>query len=94
MAPQDSPDHMLISLSTGTWVVRPHGARGRNVLKIQNGTDLDAAVELVTASVPRKTFWIVYKRAREEKVVGGIAAGTYLLRFALGQDWEATTRKS
>jgi hypothetical protein len=61
--------------------------------KIQNGTDLDAAVRLVTASLPRKTFWIVYVKTREETVVSGIAAGAYLLRFALGQDWKATARR-
>jgi hypothetical protein len=86
------PERPAISLPTGTWVLKPRGIRGRGVLRIQNGGDLDSEVKLVTVSIPRKVLWIVYIRAHEERTVRGIAFGTYLLRFALGRDWDAATR--
>jgi hypothetical protein len=46
---------------------------------------------LVTAGFPREVLWIVYIRAHEEQKVSGIAAGTYLVRFAMGRDWEGAT---
>jgi len=89
VAPQDIPAHEALSLPTGTWILRPHGARGRGVLKVQNGSDLDSAVRLVTAATPRKVLWTLYIRAHGEKETGGIVAGSYLLRFTLGEDWDA-----
>jgi len=87
------PERPAVSLPTGTWVLKPRGIRGRGVLRIQNGGDLDSAVKLVTVSIPRKVLWIVYIRAHEERTVRGIEFGTYLLRFALGRDWDVDTRK-
>jgi hypothetical protein len=87
------PSPIAISLPTGTWIITPRGIRGEGILRIKNGTGLDAAVKLVTAVSPRKTAWMVYIRAGEEKTVAGIGAGTYLLRFALGLDWDASDRK-
>ena len=83
----------LVSLSTGTWILTPRTTTGRGLLRIQNGTDLDSAVKLVTATYPRRILWTLYIRAGEEELVSGIDAGTYLLRFALGHNWEARTRK-
>ena len=90
---RDLPLRSAVSLPTGTWVVAPRGTKGRGILTIQNGSNLDSAVKLVTASLPRTVFWIVYIRAHEERTVSGLSAGTYLLRFALGRDWEAGTRR-
>ena len=87
------PERVAVSLPTGTWVIRPRGVKGQGILKIYNGTGLDAAAKLVTATAPRKTIWLLYIRANEEKAVSGIGVGTYLLRFALGVDWDASTRK-
>ena len=87
------PQPPVVSLRTGTWIMEPHGIAGRGVLIIRNGGGLDSAVKLVTASLPRKVFWIVYIRAHEERRVSAIAVGTYLLRFAMGRDWEAGTRR-
>jgi hypothetical protein len=81
-----------VSLANGTWILKPHGNMGHGVLRIQNGGDLDAAVRLVSASVPRKLFWITYVRAHGEKTVNGIPVGSYLLRFALGRDWNTDSR--
>jgi hypothetical protein len=36
---------------------------------------------------------MLYIRAHEEKEINGIGAGSYLLRFTLGQDWDSETRK-
>jgi hypothetical protein len=36
---------------------------------------------------------MVYIRAHDETVRNGIGTGAYLLRFALGLDWDVTTRK-
>jgi hypothetical protein len=87
------PERPTVSLPNGTWLLKPHENRGHGVLRIQNGDDFDSTVRLVTASIPRKLFWVIYIRAHEEKTVSGIAAGTYLLRFALGRDWNADTRR-
>jgi len=87
------PERVAVSLPTGAWIIRPHGIAGHGVLKIENGSGLDAVVKLVTADSPRKTVWMLYVRAHEQKSVPGIAVGSYLLRFALGLDWDADTRK-
>jgi hypothetical protein len=89
----DPSGHPAVSLPNGTWILKPRGIRGHGVLRIQNGSDLDSAVKLVTASLPRKVFWVVYVRGHEERTLRGIAAGAYLLRFALGRDWDADTQR-
>ncbi len=78
--PQDAPPHEAVTLPTGTWILRPRGARGHSVLKIQNGSDLDSVVMLVTAATPRRRLWMLYVRAHEEKEASGILAGTYQRR--------------
>jgi hypothetical protein len=87
------PERVAISLPTGAWIIRPRGIAGHGVLKIENGSGLDAVVKLITADSPRRTVWMLYIRAHEQKSVPGIAVGNYLLRFALGLDWDADTRK-
>jgi len=89
----DSSGHPAVSLPNGTWILKPRGIRGHGILRIQNGSDLDSAVKLVTASLPRKVFWVVYVRGHDERTLSGIAAGAYLLRFALGRDWDAETQR-
>ena len=87
------PEHVAVSLPTGAWIIRPRGMAGHGVLKIENGSGLDAAVKLITANSPRKTVWMLYIRAHEQKSIAGISIGNYLLRFAMGLDWDADTRK-
>src|SRR5437667_263496 len=41
----------------------------------------------------RNAVWMLYIRAHEQTPVRRIAAGSYLLRFALGLDWDADIRK-
>ena len=86
-----SPARIPVSLPTGTWLISPRGGRGRGVLKIHNGTDLDAVVKFVTATPSHRTRWKLYVRADDDKTVNGIGIGSYLLRFALGRDWDVTT---
>ncbi len=80
-------------LPSGTWVQKPRATEGRGALTIQNGGDLDSEVKLVGVRFPRQVFWAIYIRAHEEKTVNEIGAGAYLLRFALGRDWDADARK-
>jgi len=87
------PERAAVSLPTGTWVIPPRGVRGHGILTISNGTGLDAVVKLVPAIPPRSAVWMVYIRAHDETVRNGIGTGAYLLRFALGLDWDAATRK-
>ena len=87
------PQRIPVSLPTGTWIIKPRGAPGHGVLKIENGSPLDAVVKLVTADPPRKTVWKLYVRAHEQKSVARINEGTYLLRFALGSDWDGGTKR-
>jgi hypothetical protein len=88
-----STGYPAVSLPNGTWILKPRGIRGHGVLRIQNGSDLDSAVKLVTAGLPRKVFWIVYVAGHGERTLSGIAPGAYLLRFALGRDWDAETQR-
>jgi len=87
------PEEAPISLPTGKWLVRPRGITGAGVLRIENGSGLDAVVKLVTAGSPRTTIWMMYVRADDHKSVSAIGDGNYLLRFALGLDWDADTKK-
>ena len=73
---------------TGAWIVRARGRHGLGQLEVENGSDLDSVVKLVSASVPRKVFWEVYARAHDSETVKGVHAGSYLLRFALGRNWD------
>jgi hypothetical protein len=87
------PERVAVSLPTGAWIIPPRGRAGNGVLKIENGTGLDAAVKLVPVGFRRKAVWELYVRAGEPTTVQRIAVGSYLLRFALGLDWDADTRK-
>lgn len=84
--PQQAPAHEAVSLPTGTWILKQRGYGGRGVLKIENGSDMDSAVRLVTDATPRRSVWMRYIRAHDEQETSGIGAGNYLLRFTLGQD--------
>ena len=87
--PQASfPERIAVSLPTGTWLIKPRGSRGRGVLKIHNGTDLDAVVKLVTTAPSPRAVWKLYIRAGDDYTVNGIGVGSYLFLYALGLDWE------
>jgi hypothetical protein len=87
------PERVAVSLPTGAWIIRPRGMAGHGVLKIENGSGLDAVVKLITANSPRKTVWMLYIRAHEQKSIPGISIGNYLLRFAMGLDWDVDAKK-
>jgi hypothetical protein len=87
------PERTPVSLLTGTWIIKPRGLTGNGILKIENGSGLDAVVKFVTADSPRKTVWMLYIRAHEHKSVSGISVGSYFLRFALGRDWDTDARR-
>ena len=87
------PQRIPVSLPTGTWIINPGETDGNGSLKIRNGTSFDSAVKLVTATTPRKTIWILYIRHNDVKTIRRISAGSYLLRFALGTDWDTASEQ-
>jgi hypothetical protein len=101
---QEASERPAASLATGTWLMEPRGPRGDGVLNLRNGTGVDAVVKLVSVDTPlrkagnapngeREVFWVLYIRAHEEETVKGVAVGGYLLRYALGQDWDVEGQK-
>jgi hypothetical protein len=87
-----APKPIVVSLPTGTWLTAPRGTKGDGILRIQNGSGLDAVVKFVSAMPPRRTVWMVYIRAHDTDTVKGVGPGSYLLRFGLGLDWDASSR--
>ncbi len=77
-----------ISLPTGTELKQLGGRRGPGALTVDNGTDRDAVVKLVEERVPPRTRQTVFIRARESWTIEGVPRGRYVLRFALGADWD------
>lgn len=75
-------------LKTGTNIRPPLGASGRGTLRINNGTNYDAAVTLLDEenNTARR---FVYIRAREATTLSAIAPCQCRLFFALGTDWDA-----
>ena len=91
---QEQPSQRpALSLATGTWIMEPRGRKGDGVLKLRNGTGLDAVVKLVSLHKPREVFWVVYIKAHGAETVDRIGPGVYLLRFGLGLDWDIEGQK-
>ncbi len=67
-------------------------ARGRGILRIQNGQALDAvgAIFQLNSTSPDLA---VYVRRHESAELGAIAPGTYAIRFSSGIDWDDGTRR-
>jgi hypothetical protein len=78
---------------TGTWVVRYRGQGGRGQLEIKNDTDSDSVVKLISASIPREIFWVIYIRAHDAYTIKGVRPGSYLLRFAQGSEWDGPSKR-
>jgi hypothetical protein len=85
-----APPHVPVSLANGTNLRPPHGPEGLGEIKISNHTGSDAAVKLKT-SVDTMTVRFVYVRTNSDVIVPKIAPGEYLLQFATGLDWDATS---
>lgn len=64
---------------------------GRSTLTVENGTSSDALVKLVEDGDLRRLNSAFYVRSGERWVAEGIAPGTYILMFALGQGFDQNT---
>ncbi len=77
-----------MSLTTGTELKHFGTRKGLGALTVDNGTDRDAVVKLVEDRVPPRTRRAVFIRAQESWTIEGVPRGRYVLRFALGGDWD------
>ncbi len=83
-------EHPPVSLPTGT-ELKPVGARkGHGALTVENGTGRDAIVKLVEDITPQRTRRAVYIQSGASWEIRNISSGRYILRFALGTDWDET----
>ena len=83
----------LLSLPSGTEIIRPRGPKGLGSLRIINGTSLDAVAKLVEDAPPRRTRRLVYVRANSEATIKDIGPCRCLLQFSTGVDWDRSSRK-
>ena len=81
-----------LALPNGTELIPPRGKRGYGEVKILNGTETEAAAELVSESGPETPLRLVYIRAGAAVTVGGIGPGIYCLNFRLGEEWLPVSR--
>jgi hypothetical protein len=79
-------------LSTGSYLVEElFGGPGE--LKIENGLDLDAVAILSSLGEPKAPLMAVYIQATHSYTISGIKAGTYVLYFTLGEDWDSCSER-
>ena len=64
---------------------------GIGELSVDNGTEFDAVVKLVDARTMR-TERMMFVRSGSRASLGRIYAGTYLVRFTTGYNWQATSQ--
>jgi hypothetical protein len=76
------------TLPTGTELPSIPGRRGLGVLTVRNGTAHDAVVKLVEGGTTQQTRRARYVQAHDTLNIEAIAKGRYVLRFALGTDWD------
>jgi hypothetical protein len=74
--------------ANGTVVYRRQGPQGRGRLTIENGRKTDAVVSLLEGSDPRRQYAAIYVQAGQRATLAGIAEGTYVIQFRLGQEWD------
>lgn len=86
-APAATP---AVSLPTGTVIKsRSYYLSGDGELKIDNGTNSDAVAKLIAGGT---SIFTVYIKAHSIYTIKDITNGTYWLVFALGSDWDASTK--
>jgi len=76
-----------VSLANGTNIQPPQGESGYSQLTIENGNTVDAVAKLVDAT-SGQTLRFVYVKANDTVVLDNLGQGTYILKFALGTDWD------
>lgn len=81
-----SPD--MVPPATGTYILPRRTLGGRGELKVENGTEHDAVIQLVRLSnAGRRTYCKIYVRALDLFTVESIPDGGYEVRFASGDGW-------
>lgn len=84
--PTATPTAVPVQLLNGQELLKV-GPLGLSTLAVTNGTTQDALVKLVTAGA-KSTVRTVYVVRQSDWTIKGIAPGSYLLRFAVGNDWD------
>jgi hypothetical protein len=79
----------LFGPATGTELIRG-GMKGLSSLKVSNGTDHDAVVNLLVGD---RTLRAVYIGKGRTWRIPNVAPGSYRLRFAIGKSWNPTTQR-
>lgn len=90
--PPPELERPAFALPNGAEIKPPADPMGRGVLIIQNGNERDAVAKLIDSSSHQLCRW-VYVRAGHETTLRDIGPSTYLLRFALGIDWDRHARR-
>jgi hypothetical protein len=80
-----SPDAPASRPKNGSFVKAP-ARRGTGQLKIKNG-GTDTIVSLVPVGGDKTPLFTLYVRAASNDTVDGVAAGTYFIYYATGEDW-------
>ena len=77
---------------TGTYLVKDM-PRGKAKLEVENGLDSDAVVIMSLPEKPDKPLVAVYIQAGDDYNIKQIDAGTYIIYFSLGHDWDEGSGK-
>jgi hypothetical protein len=85
-----APDAPASRPKNGSFVKAP-ARRGTGQLKIKNG-GVDTIVSLVPVTGDKTPLFTVYVRAGSDDTVDGVAAGTYFIYYATGEDWNPARR--
>lgn len=81
-----------VRLPTGSYIVRElTGGKAR--LEVENGIDLDAVLVLSSSAEPSIPLVAVYIQSGDSFTVTKIKGGTYVLYFAIGEDWDNDSKK-
>lgn len=80
-----------VRLETGTILEKEMSGKGK--LEIENELDLDVVVVLSLAKEPGIPLLAFYVQSHDSYLARGIHRGTYVLYFAVGEDWDEDSRK-
>jgi len=80
-----------VRLPTGTLLVKE--LHGNGELTIENGLDLDAVAVLSSTEEPEVPLLAVYVQANDSCTTARVSDGTYMLYFAVGEDWDEASKK-
>jgi hypothetical protein len=86
------PKRTPFSLPNGTSLHNARCPRGVAHVRISNGTDSDARVQLYSAN-SGTVCWDYYIRGGDQWTLSRVGMGTYRLRFLLGTDWDTRQKR-